>query len=154
MAIIGRPPKYSNPEEMQALIDAYFAECDEKEKPYTITGLALALNMTRQGLIDYQNKDAFADTVKRAKLYVEADTEARLQTARNPAGIIFALKNNYNWRDKQEVDASISVVDASSAIQAARERAKGSIGSGQCKAIELDRPSTRVDTGFISSDKF
>jgi hypothetical protein len=29
-------------EEMQVKIDTYFEECDKKEEPYTITGLALA----------------------------------------------------------------------------------------------------------------
>jgi hypothetical protein len=40
---VGRPLKFKTVEEMQEKIDAYFADCIEKERPFTITGLALAL---------------------------------------------------------------------------------------------------------------
>jgi DNA-packaging protein gp3 len=44
----GRPCKYASAAQVQKRIDAYFMECDEADGIYTITGLALALDLTRQ----------------------------------------------------------------------------------------------------------
>ena len=72
-----------------------------KQKPYTITGLALALDTTRETLLDYEAKDEFSDTIKKAKQRCHNYAETMLFNS-NPAGPIFNLKNNYGWRDKVE----------------------------------------------------
>lgn len=97
----GRPAKYKSKEELQVKIDAYFKGCDEVHEPYTVTGLGLALDMSRQDLINYSNKEEFFDTIKKAKQRVENYLEKRLITDSN-SGVIFNLKNNYGWKDKQE----------------------------------------------------
>ena len=74
----GRPPKYTEAEEMQKKIDKYFEDCKLNNKPYTITGLGLALDMSRQDLINYSKKEKFFDTIKRAKMRVENYLEERL----------------------------------------------------------------------------
>jgi hypothetical protein len=74
--------------------------------PYTITGLALALDTTRETLLDYEDRQEFSDTVKKAKLRCEHYNEQMLFT-NSPTGTIFNLKNNYGWRDKTEQDLSI-----------------------------------------------
>jgi hypothetical protein len=110
----GRLPKYQTVEEMEALIEAYFAgeawieSGDTKVFAPTVTGLAYALDMTRQGLCDYGEKDIFADTVRKAKQRVEIALEKRLYHAA-PVGTIFNLKNNYGWRDKSETEMSGSL---------------------------------------------
>lgn len=71
--------------------------------PYTITGLALALDTTRETLLDYEEKEEYSDTIKKAKLKIHNYTELRL-FENNPTGAIFNLKNNYGWKDKTEVD--------------------------------------------------
>lgn len=97
-------PKWQNPGEMQKAIDAYFAECAENKDPFTVTGLAMALDLTREGLLHYARKsDAFADTIKRAKIRVENFIEKRLFHA-NATGSIFNLKNNFGWIDDQNVN--------------------------------------------------
>lgn len=78
-----------------------------KQIPYTITGLALALDTTRETLLDYEDKEQYSYTVKRAKLKCQNYTELRLYEP-NAVGPIFSLKNNYNWKDKTEVDNNIS----------------------------------------------
>lgn len=98
----GRPPKYTKVEEIQERIDQYFEECKLNNKPYTITGLGLALDMSRQDLINYSKKDEFFDTIKKAKMRVENYLEERLINDTSTTGIIFNLKNNYGWKDKQE----------------------------------------------------
>lgn len=107
-------------DELKERIDNYFNKCDEELEPYTVTGLCLALNVTRQTLINYENRDRsfinmseeeieeFVDTVKRAKLRIENYAEKQLFSARNPAGIIFNLKNNYGWKDIQEVNSNVN----------------------------------------------
>lgn len=104
----GRPPKYKAAEDMQAKIDEYFNECDTNEIPYTITGLAIALDMTRDQILKYSDKEEFKDTIKRAKQKVENAYELRLVKL-GRAGDIFALKN-FGWADKQEIE-SINLTD-------------------------------------------
>jgi hypothetical protein len=98
----GRPNKWESVDDIQPLIDAFFKECDDKDDPYTITGLALALGTTRLGLINYEKKPGFVNAIKEAKARCENYAEKRLYSDRNSAGSIFALKN-YGWSDKQEV---------------------------------------------------
>lgn len=113
---MSRPLKFKSVEELQEKIDQYFMMCDEKDKPYTITGLALALDTTRRTLLDYEEKDEFSHTVKKAKLRCENYAEENLFTSKNTAGIIFNMKNNYDWRDKQEIDQN-SKVDAAITVK-------------------------------------
>lgn len=109
MDSVGRPPKFRAVEELQEKIDAYFAECAENGEPLTITGLALALDTTRDVLMDYQRKDegepdGFSNAMKKAKLRIEHAYELR-NIGRGNAGDIFALKN-FGWSDRQEVKVS------------------------------------------------
>jgi len=125
-------PKYESVEEIDQEIDKYFKECKpeylldsdgeyvlDKGKPVllnvgkpTITGLALALGFeSRQSMYDYEKKEAFSYTIKRARLKIENSYE---QDIRNsglvPTGSIFALKN-FGWSDKLEIDNNHSTID-------------------------------------------
>lgn len=102
----GRPPKYTEVEEMQNKIDKYFKQCDNEHEPYTVTGLAMALDIDRRTLLNYSDKEEFFPTIKKAKLKVENYLEKRLIKDSSTTGIIFNLKNNYDWRDKQEIEHS------------------------------------------------
>ena len=99
----GRPAKYKTAAEMQKAIDAYFDSCVEDQKHPTITGLAMGIGfVNRQSLLDYANKgEEFSDTVKKAKAKVEDHLEQSLYGGQ-VAGVIFNLKNNFGWKDKQE----------------------------------------------------
>ena len=103
----GRPPKWKTPEELQKQIDKYFEDCELNNEPLTITGLALALDTYRDVLMDYQNKDEFSNTIKKAKLKIENAYEKRLiQNGRS--GDILALKY-FGWTDKQEIENNVSI---------------------------------------------
>lgn len=102
MSRTGRPLKFTSPDILQNKIEEYFAKCDAEGTPYLITGLALHLDTSRETLINYENRDDFFDTVKRAKLRVEADYELSLRK-RGSAGDIFGLKN-FGWTDKTETE--------------------------------------------------
>ena len=104
---VGQPRKFKSAKELQEKIDQYFVACDETKKPYTITGLALALDTNRQTLINYQSVEGFeeyVDTIKKAKLRVETYAENRLYSGQQVAGVIFSLKNNFGWKDKTETE--------------------------------------------------
>ena len=103
-----RPNKFKSVEEMQKAIDKYFKDCDANERPYTISGLAYALDTTRRTLLDYEENDEFSHTIKKAKAKIEQFVEERLFAGSNTAGVIFNLKNNYNWVDKQEIAADVN----------------------------------------------
>lgn len=96
--------KYKTQEDLQKGIDAYFNMCDEKQKPYTMSGLALSLGIDRATLVRYGDRDLFANQVKNAKQRVQAQLEENaLMGKGNAVFTIFNLKNNYGWRDQVEV---------------------------------------------------
>lgn len=128
---VGRPPMYSSVEEMEELINRYFEECDGKpfldkdgnpvrnkdgkiikddRRPYTITGLALALGFnSRQALLNYQAKEEFNDTIMRAKARVERYAEERLYDNNGANGAKFSLANNFKgWTEKQQIEGNIN----------------------------------------------
>jgi hypothetical protein len=96
----GRPLKFKSAEELQKKIDDYFKITPFEE--LTITGLALHLDTYRETLCNYEKRDEFLDTIKKAKQRIENAYEKRL-IKRGGSGDIFALKN-FGWRDKQEHD--------------------------------------------------
>jgi len=114
-----KPLKFPNHKDLAKTIDDYFDMCDKKKKPYTITGLCLALDTTRLTLLHYEQcleidwikrldneaKACYVTTIKRAKLRCENYAEEQLLNSysnKSPIGSIFALKN-YGWQDKQEI---------------------------------------------------
>ena len=128
----GRPPKYEKKEEMQRKIDEYFESCHrivmifdktigrhvpaidgngnllkEQYRPYTITGLADALDMSRQSLLNYSEDEEFFDTIMRAKRKCEMYAEEKLYDKNGSNGAKFSLANNFKgWKEKQEIEHS------------------------------------------------
>lgn len=120
----GRPLKYSDPEVLAQAIDEYFDHCDNRiqqvyskksdgvieiinPEPYTMAGLAYALGIDRETLLNYAQRELFFDTVKKGRDKVQLDVERRLMEGQ-PTGAIFNLKNNFGYVDKQEIDQNIS----------------------------------------------
>lgn len=136
----GRPLKFQTVKELETKIDKYFDWCDShvedrlvlklrsngeqyhttekvitEQKPYTIHGLARALDTTRETLRDYEsgmydNRDmdletlqSFSDTITRAKARIAEYAEGQLYVSGASHGAQFNLKNNYGWKDETEV---------------------------------------------------
>ena len=134
----GRPLKFTTVEKLATACDAYFESCWEERtetvnaeivkgeykeaksikkrvqvRPYTITGLALFLDTTRDVLLDYENleeRKEYSNTIKRAKLRCQNYAEEYLYYGKNPAGAMFNLKANYKWEDKQHIETSGTVI--------------------------------------------
>ena len=49
------------------------------------------------------------NAVKRAKRMVEAYQEEQLFIGKSPVGTIFSLKNNFNWKDTQEINNNTNI---------------------------------------------
>ncbi len=120
----GAPRKWKSVKAMQEAIDAYFEACKGEPfigddgcvvrdkngvpiiinaKPPTVTGLALALGFTtRQGLINYQGRAEFVDTITRAKSRCEEYAESRLYDKDGANGAKFSLGCNFGWRATEE----------------------------------------------------
>ena len=130
----GRPLKFKTVEELDQAINAYFDLCDPhteqrlveagvndrgetifnkravltEQKPYTVSGLALALGVTRQTLLNYRDREEYFDSIARAVQRCEAYAESQLYGP-FANGAKFNLINNYrgehqDWTDKQSVD--------------------------------------------------
>ena len=96
--------KYKTQEQLQEGIDKYFKDCDENNKPYTMSGLAYSLDIDRRTLINYAERDLFFTQIKKAKQKVQAQLEENaLMGKGNAVFTIFNLKNNYGWKDNIEV---------------------------------------------------
>lgn len=101
----GRPLLYTKAEDLERDIDKYFADCDKNNKHYTMSGLALALGIDRKTLVNYGNKEEFFLTINKARAKVEGYLEQHLYGSA-VTGVIFNLKNNFGWKDKQEIDTN------------------------------------------------
>lgn len=99
--------KYKDETELARLIEEYFDDCDDKEKPYTMSGLAYWLGIDRATLVRYGDRDSFANHIKAAKDRVQAQLEENALSGKgNATFTIFNLKNNYGWKDKQEIEST------------------------------------------------
>lgn len=111
-----------SPAALQKRVDAYFDRADKREEPYSITGLALYLGVTRACLTNHSKRDDIAHVIEYAKLRCENVLEKRMIDGAPPTGMIFILKNNYGWTDKMEIDQTISgTVSLSSLFDKAEE---------------------------------
>lgn len=109
----GRPKLFNNKEEVEEKINKYFEYCEECQKPYTMSGLAYFLEVSRQTLVNYSNEEEFFDTIKKARAKVQMQLEENaLMNKANPTFTIFNLKNNFGWKDNVEVEhINLSKVD-------------------------------------------
>ncbi len=106
----GRKRLFASPDAMQKEIDAYFYDEENKHTP-TMSGLAYHLGFDdRHGLSKYADYPEFSTTIKKARSRVEMALEKHLFGGQ-VAGVIFNLKNNFDWKDRteQEVEHSGNV---------------------------------------------
>ena len=110
---VGRPPKFKTPKELEEMVDQYFIDGVRKKTKVvggkavkvpmpTITGLVLYLGFSdRHSFYDYEKREEFSHTIKKARTFIEMEYEELLQSGLTNA--IFALKN-MGWKDKTEIE--------------------------------------------------
>jgi hypothetical protein len=99
-----RPRKYTDLDVFQKRIEEFFADCDTRGKPYTVTGLARSLIISREQLLRYEDeRPGFSEAVKAAREKIQQDVEEGIiiggKSGKNVVGLIFWLKNNAGWSD-------------------------------------------------------
>lgn len=125
----GRPLKFETVELLDQAIRAYFDSCNPhtqrrvvdcgineagetiwrerevmtEQQPYTVSGLARALGITRDTLINYKERDEFFDSVQAAYERCHEFAEQQLY-GKSASGASFSLKNNWGWEDKKQFD--------------------------------------------------
>ena len=108
--------KYNNLEDLQNGLDNYFDDCDTKGKPYTMTGLALSLNIDVKTLTNYGQKDDYFPAIHRARQKCIAYAEDRLFDKDSVQGAKFTLTNNsermggLRYADRQEVSMDVAPI--------------------------------------------
>jgi len=125
----GRPPLFSHPDQMQPLIDAYFAKCDTGKpteyfdkrrktvvkiadsEPYTMEGLALALGFaTRQMINDYIKRPLFTFIISRAKTKIANQWASGAFTGRyNDRFATFMLIANAGYPNINKTEINIGI---------------------------------------------
>lgn len=119
---MARPLMFETVEELSERISEYFHQCDTNikvrftkdgdpievpdPKPYTISGLAYFLGTNRQTLLNYEEREEFVDTIRAAKARIEAFVEESLWTPKIAQGVVFNLKNNFGWKEQQDINMS------------------------------------------------
>mgnify|MGYP000064117059 CR=1 FL=1 len=98
-------PKIKSVNELKRIVKRYFKNCDTESIPYTMSGLAAALGISRRTLKDYSQRDDYGEAVSGFKQKIEAQMEERMllgTSAASPSQ--FSLKNNFGWNDKVEIE--------------------------------------------------
>lgn len=130
---VGRPLKFKTVEELDLAIQRYFDEQDPhvvkhmeasgfnergqtmwttreimtEQRPYTMSGLARALGLSRQALLEYSQREKYGDSIQAAKDRCQEYAESQL-FGPYANGAKFNLINNYQgkyqpWAEKQEI---------------------------------------------------
>ena len=105
----GRPLKIESVEELNRKVKGYFDDCEKSGRPLTMNGLAYALDITRQTLLNYAEREEFFVSISRARHKIQLFAEESLYDKERFKGAQFSLKNNHGWKDKQEVEVSGNV---------------------------------------------
>ena len=110
---VGQPLAFKTVQELEDKIESFFTSDEayiinfkdgDEDRIYapTMSGLALHLNVDRKTITNYSNKDEYFPTIRKARSRIESHLEKKLY-GNNVTGLIFNLKNNFDWKDKSEV---------------------------------------------------
>ncbi|HDI3121675.1 hypothetical protein FDA77_00915 [Clostridium botulinum] len=113
----GQPTKWTNSDELIKYVDRFFDWCEEINKRPTVTRLADYLDCDKKDLLRYEKyekydwlkrlseeeRKKYSHAIKNVKRKIEAEYEDALFNKGETTGAIFTLKNNYGWKDQQEV---------------------------------------------------
>lgn len=149
MARMGRPPLYNNCMDLDAMIQMYFDDMDEQDRPYTIAGIVYYLGFNdKDAVARYRDKPDFSGPLKRARLRIESQRSEQLLSSKgNPVGKIFDLKANFGWVDRVEVVGNTGVT-VNIAIPEGPTQAHIIDAKPVNEAIE-QQPDSCVDSAYV-----
>lgn len=145
--------KFKTVKTLQTAIDRYFKICADRKRTVvtkqgkkvviscpkmpTVTGLALYLKTNRQTLINYTEREGYADVILMAKAKIEAATEDGLFEKDTFKGAQFSLSNNFNWAEKKEVDGKQTITVVSTSYAGASQSAS------KPPAVKIKKPAPK-----------
>lgn len=97
-------------------------------EPPSIASLCLFLGISRDTWAKYARRRGFREIVEHTRTRIEAYLVGRLES-RHTQGVIFNLKNNFGWKDKQEVGLDEDTRKAVSVERFLREEGKRAEGA-------------------------
>ena len=120
----GQPQKYTDKDSFEAAVNAYFKECDSTTiikqvvqkgeiisvptpKPYTMAGLARALEIDRKTLNNYKEDDNFFPIISRARERIhEQNVTLALLGCHDSRIAALNLASNYGYAIRTETEVS------------------------------------------------
>ena len=106
---------YNCEDDLENAISSYFDLCDNNNKPPTMAGLALYINITRKQLTSFNNSDRYGDIIARARERVRSYAEGRLFDRDGANGAKFWLINNDAYSERHEIDIqgglNVNIID-------------------------------------------
>jgi hypothetical protein len=102
---VGRPPAFTNDEELQASLFLYLNECVSKKKMPNKAGYCFFAKISRDSYYEYKKNSLYSDTIKQFEQAVESEWVNRLSGS-SATGAIFYLKNAFrdHYKDRIETD--------------------------------------------------
>jgi len=108
---------FKNPEEFSDRVESYFIKCEENNKPPTISGLSVFCKCHRSTLYNYADpakctNPEFGKILDYARLRIQEWCDTELLSRERPnsvTGVIFYLKNHYDYKDSSSVEHSGAV---------------------------------------------
>ena len=106
--LVGRPYKYKTVDEFEAKWNEYLQ--DDKTTSPRITQFCIYADISPETFDSYKNREGFIEPIKKMLAICEDNLIAMLHdnNRRNIIGPIFALKNCFGWKDKQEIDTNMT----------------------------------------------
>ena len=106
----GHPARYRTLAPLKKRIEAYFEHQDTKDKPYSKSGIARALELTTSGLDRYYNGEVqtahpgIVGYLEQSMMRLEEQREEWIvDKARFTPGLALAMKNHHDWRDDKRL---------------------------------------------------
>lgn len=111
LVLFNLPPiDTDDPKQVEARIQEYFDICVERDMKPSVTGMALALGISRMTLWEWRagrkhKSKEIIDTIKRAHAVLNFMMEDWMLNGKiNPVSGIFLSKNNFGYSDKSELE--------------------------------------------------
>ncbi len=99
-----RPLQFKTPLDLELRVSEYFEYLEETKSPPTMAGLSYYTRIPRRTLYNYENKEDYAETIKKTRDYIIMRLEElAVSKASSAGGIIFLLKN-YGYNDRTVIE--------------------------------------------------
>ena len=133
-------------EDMINAISSYFSTIAELNTPPTVSGLGIVLGLSRYQLKSFPKDNEFYPIIRKALQFIEDYSERQLFEPKPPTGVMFALKNNFDWQDKQDINITKTKTMAEIIDELNTNNLSPIAYEGEVIEESNDEPSTRPES--------